>query len=533
MSAESSEWVRGLLLAGGTLVLEDPSTVAGGLMVAAGQVGFLTAWLSLSLGIAAGDMGLYGLGRLFGGRVRGWRFVDDAKWRQGARWLDDHLAKAVILSRFVPGARLPTYLAAGGLKTSFPRFAVVAVLASTVWATLLLGLTVVLGEAIHRWLGSLRWAGLAVVLLVVAVPILIVRLGRRSVELDSEGRALRSSFEFWSPAFFYVPVAFKYLGLAIRYRSFTLPTAVNPSIFAGGLIRESKAEILELLPKGPHLPPFTRVANPGPEGEAEVQAAIDAAGLQFPLVAKPDQGQRGAGVQVLRSGAQLLAYLAVFPRGAHILFQGLVDLPMEAGIFYVRDPKTDAGRILSVTLKEFPEVVGDGERTLDALIRTHPRARHAVQIYARRHADRLQDVLPRGERLRLVFAGNHCQGAVFRDGRELMTPELTAHIDGLARQIPGFDFGRFDIRFRDVESFRRGQDYGIVELNGAGAEATHIWDPEARLVDAYRALFEQFEIAFAIGDRNRARGVEPLGHWTLAKELIGYFRLSQSYPPTS
>ena len=53
----------------------------------------------------------------------------------------------------------------------------------------------------------------------------------------------------------------------------------------------------------------------------------------------------------------------------------------------------------------------------------------------------------RGERVRLVFAGNHCKGAAFRDGRDLITPALTERVDWLARTIPGFHFGRFDVRF--------------------------------------------------------------------------------------
>ncbi|MEM1022817.1 MAG: VTT domain-containing protein [Myxococcota bacterium] len=530
----SSPFVQGLLLAGGTLILEDPSTVAGGLLVASGQVSFLTAWLGLSLGIAAGDLGLFGLGRLFGERVRSWRWIDEEKWKRGSRWLGKNLSQAVVLSRFVPGARLPTYLAAGALETSFAHFATVAILASTVWATLLLSLTIVLGEAIHAWIGSLRWVGLGLVLMVILLPSLLLRLQRdRAVETDDQGRPLRSSFEFWSPAFFYVPVAFKYVGLALRYRSLTLPTAVNPSIYAGGLIRESKSEILALLPKGPHLPPFVRVRSEGAGGLSKVKSALEGLGLDYPFVAKPDQGQRGEGVQLIRDEEQLVAYLSAFPKDADILFQELIDHPMEAGIFYVRDPKTGRGRILSVTLKEFPSVEGDGRSTLTELIRAHPRARHTARVYERRHADRLLEVLAAGERLPLVFAGNHCQGAVFRDGRGLVTPELVAHFDQLADKIPGFDFGRFDIRFKDVESFKRGECYGIVELNGVGAEATHIWDPEARLGDAYRALFEQFEIAFAIGARNRSRGVRPLGAWALVRELFAHARVSQAYPPTN
>jgi len=43
-------------------------------------------------------------------------------------------------------------------------------------------------------------------------------------------------------------------------------------------------------------------------------------------------------------------------------------------------------------------------------------------------------------------------------------------------------------------------------LNGATAESTEIYDPDSRLVDAYRQLFRQWSLVFEIGAANRAGG---------------------------
>lgn len=128
------------------------------------------------------------------------------------------------------------------------------------------------------------------------------------------------------------------------------------------------------------------------------------AGLAFPLVAKPDKGQHGAGVQKLRSEDNLRAYLESFPPGLEVVFQALADFPHEAGVMYYRYPGTDVAAIMSITIKEFPHVIGDGTRTLRELILVDPRARILQHIYSRRHSAQLDRVLSDGERFRLVFA---------------------------------------------------------------------------------------------------------------------------------
>ena len=100
-------------------------------------------------------------------------------------------------------------------------------------------------------------------------------------------------------------------------------------------------------------------------------------------------------------------------------------------------------------------------------------------------------------------------GAIFRDGTALVTPAMEERFDAIARSIPEFWFGRFDVRFADFEALRRGEGFRIVELNGAGAESTHIWDSRTRLRDAYATLFRQYAALWRIGAENRRRGFRP------------------------
>ncbi|HVR29976.1 MAG TPA: hypothetical protein VMS86_10635 [Thermoanaerobaculia bacterium] len=108
--------------------------------------------------------------------------------------------------------------------------------------------------------------------------------------------------------------------------------------------------------------------------------------------------------------------------------------------------------------------------------------------------------------MRLVEIGNHCRGAIFCDGRALETPALARRIDEIAHSLPGFHFGRFDLRAPSLEAFQAGRDLSVLEVNGVTSEATHIYEPGASLRAAYRTLFAQWRLAFEIGAANVRAG---------------------------
>ncbi|MGH7040577.1 MAG: ATP-grasp domain-containing protein, partial [Acetobacteraceae bacterium] len=231
-----------------------------------------------------------------------------------------------------------------------------------------------------------------------------------------------SFFEFWPGWLFYTPVIAHCALMSLRYGSPTLLTAANPRITAGGLCGESKTEILDQI-TGPARALVARYTTlHAPSAITEAGAALAAAGLAYPLVAKPDIGCNGTGVRMLHATADLDRYLRAFPNGERLLVQEFIPHRFEAGLFYVRHPNERRGRITSFTLKETPFVVGDGRSSLRELILADRRAGRVAHLYLPRLASRLNEVPRQGERVPLVFVGNHCKGAVFRNGADHITP---------------------------------------------------------------------------------------------------------------
>jgi hypothetical protein len=308
-------------------------------------------------------------------------------------------------------------------------------------------------------------------------------------------------------------------------------TTSNPGILSGGLVGESKMVTLKALAQTS--PQFTATAELVAGGDLETRLRALAAirvrlHLQFPFILKPDLGQRGAGVKLIRTQAQAEHYLR--QTAAPLLVQRYAPGPFEAGIFYYRFPHEPRGKIFAITDKIFPVVVGDGHHTIAELIHRDARARFIADIYFNRLALRRNEVLPAGESIRLVEAGNHAQGCIFRDGRRLWSPALEARVDEISQKLNEFYIGRYDIRYPDENDLRAGKNFQIVELNGASSEATSIYDARNSLGRAYRTLFQQWDLVFAIGAANRRRGFSPTKLSVVWKQWRGYSRLAATYP---
>ncbi len=354
-----------------------------------------------------------------------------------------------------------------------------------------------------------------------------------------------SYFEFWPAWFFYIPVALYWLLLALRYRSFGLPMAVNPYIPFGGMVGESKFEILQqagasarhyILPYAVRTAPSDKVLYKCDDSLAahldnDCQA-MEEAGISFPCVVKPEFGCRGAGVQVLQGKTDLRAYLQAFPTDRRYILQQLAPYAAEAGVFYERMPGAECGRVTSITLKYRPVVVGDGRRNLKALILCDPRAALLKQLYLQKNASRLSYVPRQGEQIALAFAGSHCRGSIFRNGNEYITPSLTKKIDGIMRDFPGFHYGRLDIKFENITSLQAGEDFCIIEVNGVSSEKTHIWDSRSTLREVFATLFEQYRTLFRMGHEIRASGVKVPSARDLIVTWWRELKSSRRYPAT-
>jgi hypothetical protein len=330
-------------------------------------------------------------------------------------------------------------------------------------------------------------------------------------------------WEFWPAWVFYLPLVPWFLLLAARHRSLTVWTAANPGITpAGGVVSESKSEIHSRLPAEWVVPTLLIPADESEHRAERAVREVAARGWEYPVILKPDAGERGAGVRKVHSAGGVADYLAVNP--AAVVAQPFHPGPFEAGIFYYRLPGEERGRIFSITDKVFPVLVGDGRSTLEELIWAHPRYRMQANTFLTRHAESLTRVAAEGERLPLAMAGNHCQGTLFRDGSTLLTPELERAVDEIVKRFDGFHVGRFDVRYSDPEEFKAGRGFAVVELNGVTAESTNLYDPSWSLWRAYRTLLRQWALLFRIGHLNRLQGHRPAGVGELLALLRAYSR---------
>lgn len=519
-----------LLLALATLVSEDLTCIGAGVLVAQGRIELIPAAAACFAGIFAGDMLLYLAGRLIGARALGraplrWMITPGGVARAREDFHRRGLA-LIFLSRFMPGLRLPTYFAAGMLKVGAWRFTAYFALAGLAWTPALVAIAAAAGREAGDMVKDFgRWAPWAAAGLILAL-FLLLRVGLPA--LTWRGRRLllgawrrRRRWEYWPRWAFYPPVAlFGVLPAALRHGGLRVATAANPGMFTGGLAGESKSAILDALSGGSGSGEVARHLLLPPGSPAERLARARAAIPGWPLVLKPDVGERGRGVVIARDEASALAALAAAP--GPLIAQEYVA-GEEFGVFWAREPGAARGRVLSVARKELPEVVGDGVSALERLILAHPRHVNMGKYFLEVNAARLHEIPAAGERVLLSPLGTHARGATFLDARALITPELEEAIGRISSRFDGFHIGRYDLRAPSADDLRAGRGLRILELNGLTSEQAHIYDPRAPLLAAWRTLIAQWRLAYRIGAANLAAGARA-ATWREIRAGLGWHR---------
>ncbi len=297
------------------------------------------------------------------------------------------------------------------------------------------------------------------------------------------------------------PFFLYWLWLSLRAKSFLFFSASNPRITLGGMFGESKYEVLMQLPE--RLRPKTIFVE-FPVTVDELINKIKLAGLDFPVIFKPDFGERGFMVKRIFSRNDIEHYLRKMK--SNFLIQELIELPVECGVFFTRFPNEDKGKVTSVVLKEMLDVVGDGVSTLQELIFAKERAKLQWTILKEVHQDRLTQIVKEGERVELNSIGNHCLGTKFLNGNHIISATMSESFDRISKEMRQFYFGRFDLKCASLEDLSKG-NVKILEVNGCGAEPAHIYQPGFSLWEAYSVLFTHWNNLYQISLQNRQRGV--------------------------
>lgn len=310
-------------------------------------------------------------------------------------------------------------------------------------------------------------------------------------------------WEYWPFGIIQAPLFVYWLWLSVKARSLFYFSASNPSILTGGMIGESKFDVLKLIPV--EFKPKTILIRL-PADVNNILASMKSEGISFPCVFKPDIGQRGWMVQIIQNSEEAANYLLKIK--TDFLIQEFVDAPHEFGVFYVRKPNEVAGKVVSVTGKKMLTVTGDAVNPLHSLIRKNPRAFLQQERLQKIFSSRWHEIIPAGEEIILNEIGNHCLGTCFLDHRHLITSELNNSFENLSRSITGFYFGRFDLRCHSPEDLIAGK-VKILELNGCGAEPAHIYEPGYPLIKAMGVLLQHMRDMYEVSIQNNKKNGIP------------------------
>jgi len=321
-------------------------------------------------------------------------------------------------------------------------------------------------------------------------------------------------WEYWPYQIVYFPIYFQYFYYGIRLRSFFFFNVVNPGFKNGGFFTTSKKEIYDCIPEKYYPKTFFF------EYKTEVSKVLNTIkneGLNFPLILKPDIGLRGIGVHKIETVEELKTIISKVKY--NFLIQELIPYTNEIGLFYVKLPNTDKGRITGIVSKEFFAITGDGKQTIKELIKKTPRFALQLKELEKNEKIKLDTILKKGELKILVPFGNHCRGAKFIDKSEIINSKLTDSFNSICNQIKGFNYGRMDIMYENIEDLQQGKKFQIIEINGVISEPTHIYDPKHSLFFGWKELIRHYGFMYTIALDNKNKGYSFLSFSEGKKEL--------------
>lgn len=308
-------------------------------------------------------------------------------------------------------------------------------------------------------------------------------------------------FEFWPFWFFYIPMYFYGLWLAFRARSLMYFSTTNPGMKYSGVMGESKYKILRSIPQ--NYIPLTILIEP-PFDVGDFIKTLEKKPISFPFVVKPDVGERGKEVEIIHKRGELENYL--FGKSYNVIAQELVADGIELGVLYHRQPDSPKGMVTSVVRKGFLTVTGDGKSSLAQLIEADIRASDRRDYLLKKFEKTANCVVPAGEKMNLEPIGNHCRGTTFFNANELINDALNEVFNKISLEIEGFYYGRFDLKVPSLSDLYAGRNIKIFELNGVSSEVAHVYDPDYKLLRAYRDIARHMKYIYVIARKNHALG---------------------------
>ncbi|MFN8282731.1 MAG: hypothetical protein U0U67_05920 [Chitinophagales bacterium] len=320
-----------------------------------------------------------------------------------------------------------------------------------------------------------------------------------------------ANWEYWPQEVVYFPMYPLYALCAAKARHAGFFVTANPHDGEMNFVMESKIKIYSLIPKQYY--PTTIYVEPK-QGIASLIEQINKANIAYPFITKPNIGQRGIGVKKIYTKDELMQQhqTAKHP----YLIQQLINYQHEIGLFYVRYPNEEKGKLTGIVYKEFLQVTGNGKQTLEELIYSDARTYYQLNYLQEKFKNQWNDIIPKDKTIMLVPFGNHVRGSKFLDYSHKITPKMEATFNNICSQIHGYYFGRMDVKFDNWQDLEEGKNFAIIETNGAGSEPTHIYDPKHSLFFAWKEIARHIYYLHKVTEQNHRKGY----HYATLKQLL-------------
>jgi hypothetical protein len=311
-----------------------------------------------------------------------------------------------------------------------------------------------------------------------------------------------------------------YFVLAIKSRSLTYFTATNPGIPFSGLFLAPKSQVLGQLDQ--QYRPWQRTFK----SVKSLLKAIKSEDIDYPFVVKPEEGERGKGVFLIRDKIDL-NYLnpgKPYP----IIVQEFIGFSEEYGVFVQKLPGKDL-QVTSLSGKVFLNVTGDGKSNLKELIHGIDRGKHRTEFFLEYHRKGLQKVLDQGEKLLIEPIGNHNRGTIFTDLNakledQIFRDKINKVFQDITKPVDGFYYGRLDVKAENLESLLSGENLKVLEINGVNSEPTHIYDPSSKWIPSLVYILSNMTNVYKIARANNRAGVEYMSAYNFWKGLRSFQR---------
>lgn len=241
---------------------------------------------------------------------------------------------------------------------------------------------------------------------------------------------------------------------------------------------------------------------------SDILQQLKTKGIAYPLIAKPDVGERGFLVEKIKSEKQLNSYFKKIK--ADFLIQEFIDKPLELSVLYYRMPDEAKGKITSVCIKKTLSVKGDGILNVEQLMEKYPRAKLQLERFKKDFPELLKTIPLKNELIELEPIGNHSRGTTFLNGNHHISAELETAFDTIGMRMSDIFYGRFDLKCDSIESAKKGEGIRVMEFNGIASEPAHIYDPSCSIWQAFVDIFRHLDIIYNISKVQMKKGVKPM-----------------------